>query len=508
MNLRQGKIVVAITFCLMWQVGSFTMANAQQTATKPEIAAVGRYERFRRVKVQVTGPNRLVGKTVAITEGGRQVAAAALAAEGQQAAAEMTLPMPARGKPYGPLTVAITGEVPIDLALPDADRQRREALNDANFAFHPAVFSGDRFPEGDFEQPNLIEDLIGSYTLAVKFYDRNYHEVSVPSKPGRYGAVVEIKGEDGTVTKRFQTIYRLAEAIDWRTAEIITGLQFPKGLGVDPAVAKEHEAQTKAVLKGILVDSFNHGSQAAALLAALSETVPGTVEVRGNRMWRAEAHWLFGLKRSLGLASYRYVLNLPPGYAKDQTKKWPLMIFLHGSGERGDDLEKVKVNGPPKLAAQGRALPFIVVSPQCPEREWWEPEEVNDLIDSVQAKYRVDADRIYLTGLSMGGFGTWETAIEYPDRFAAIAPVCGYGDPQEAAHITHLPVWAFQGAKDPVVSPIEHQKMVDALKASGGNVRFTMYPEAGHDCWTQTYDNEALYTWLLAHRRGSKEQQE
>ncbi len=200
--------------------------------------------------------------------------------------------------------------------------------------------------------------------------------------------------------------------------------------------------------------------------------------------------------------SAQYLIYLPKPYAEDKGVKWPLLLFLHGAGERGSDVNKVKAHGPPRLINEGKEFPFIVVSPQVPEGQWWDPEILNGLLNSVTKKYRVDKDRVYVTGLSMGGFGTWALAMAYPHRFAAIAPIAAGGDPTHIAEIRHLPTWVFHGAKDAIVSIDQDQKMVDALKAAGGDVRFTVYPEAGHDSWTETYNNPELYTWLLSHRRG------
>ena len=199
-----------------------------------------------------------------------------------------------------------------------------------------------------------------------------------------------------------------------------------------------------------------------------------------------------------------YLMFLPQDYGKEQGKKWPLMLFLHGAGERGSDVNKVKVHGPPKIVENKKDFPFILVSPQCPENKWWEPQEVIALLDEVQSKYKVDPDRVYLTGLSMGGFGTWETATQYPERFAAIVPICGGGRPYSAARLKNLPAWVFHGEKDNVVPIKRSEEMVDALKKAGGDVKFTRYPEAGHDSWTETYNNPELYDWFLKHTRGQK----
>jgi predicted peptidase len=198
-----------------------------------------------------------------------------------------------------------------------------------------------------------------------------------------------------------------------------------------------------------------------------------------------------------------YLLFLPDGYEKS-TEKFPLMLFLHGAGESGSDLAKVKVHGPPKIVETKKDFPFIVVSPQSPGRGW-DPNVLNALIDEAAEKYRVDKDRIYLTGLSMGGYGTWALATAYPDRFAAIAPICGGGNPVEASKLKDMPIWCFHGAKDNVV-PLERSKeMVEAVERAGNKqVKFTIYPEATHDSWTETYNNQEFYDWLLKQNRKNR----
>lgn len=195
-----------------------------------------------------------------------------------------------------------------------------------------------------------------------------------------------------------------------------------------------------------------------------------------------------------------YLLYLPDGY-DDSKDSYPLLLFLHGAGESGDDLSKVKAHGPPKLVEQGKDFPFIIVSPQSAGRGW-NPDALDALIDEVAANYRVDPSRIYLTGLSMGGYGTWSLAAAHPDRFAAIAPICGGGNPRDASKLKGLPIWVFHGGQDRVVPLERSQEMVDALKEAGADVKFTVYPEAGHDSWTQAYGEEELYDWFLKHRRG------
>lgn len=211
-------------------------------------------------------------------------------------------------------------------------------------------------------------------------------------------------------------------------------------------------------------------------------------------------------------ADVQYLLFLPKDYSAKADQKWPLLMFLHGAGERGTDIWKVAVHGPPKCVPQQPDFPFILVSPQCPEGQTWSSEILLGLLDEVSHTYAVDATRVYLTGLSMGGYGTWDLALSNPERFAAIAPICGGGEtikpllasPERARALKSLGVWAFHGGKDNVVPPEESERMVNFLKRIGvQEVKLTVYPEAGHDSWTETYNNPEFYQWLLNHRRST-----
>ncbi|MEZ4668964.1 MAG: alpha/beta fold hydrolase [Anaerolineae bacterium] len=209
---------------------------------------------------------------------------------------------------------------------------------------------------------------------------------------------------------------------------------------------------------------------------------------------------------SMGSRKLNYLLHLPPDYAQSHAKKWPIILFLHGMGERGnepDHLERLKKHGLPRMLESRGDFPFIVVSPQCPGESWWpyEVHALNAFLDDIVERYPVDLSRIYLTGLSMGGFGTWGLAAMYPHRFAAIAPICGGGIPAMAAALKDLPIWAFHGALDEIVPLSNSEKMVDALRALGANVRFTVYPDLMHDSWTVTYDNPELYSWFMENQR-------
>ena len=205
-----------------------------------------------------------------------------------------------------------------------------------------------------------------------------------------------------------------------------------------------------------------------------------------------------------------YLLFLPEGYDAKSAKRWPMIFFLHGAGERGTNISKVAVHGPPKIVKEKPDFPFIVVSPQCPEGEHWSNETLLALLNEVTRKYAVDKNRIYLTGLSMGGYGTWALGAAYPEKFAAIAPICGGGETiavllsgrEKKQALNTLGVWAFHGAKDKTVPLAESERMVEAMNKAGcQDVKLTVYPEANHDSWTESYKNQELYDWFLKHER-------
>jgi predicted peptidase len=201
-----------------------------------------------------------------------------------------------------------------------------------------------------------------------------------------------------------------------------------------------------------------------------------------------------------------YLLYLPPQYTAKQ--KWPLVVFLHGSGERGQDLELVRRTGLPEQIEQGERPGCVLVSPQCPASSRWNPKVVVTLIEHVCRSLPIDRDRVYLSGFSMGGFGTWATACYDPSRFAAIAPLAGGGDVSEAERLANLPIWAFHGAEDDVVSLSASEKMVEAVRTCGGNVKLTVYPECDHEmCCEKTYRDPRLLEWLLAQRRSPARKQ-
>jgi len=209
-----------------------------------------------------------------------------------------------------------------------------------------------------------------------------------------------------------------------------------------------------------------------------------------------------------------YRLLRPKDY--DPEKSYPLVLFLHGKGERGWDNEMQLINGVSELFASEDARakhPCFAVVPQCPaDDSWanWEPKAIGlskparaalDIVAALQKEFNIDSARLYIGGLSMGGFGTWEIITHYPNLFAAAFPICGGGDPGKAARLVKLPIWAFHGAQDNVVAPALSRNMIEAIKAAGGNRRYTEYPGVGHASWELAFKEPMLLEWLFAQKR-------
>jgi predicted peptidase len=227
----------------------------------------------------------------------------------------------------------------------------------------------------------------------------------------------------------------------------------------------------------------------------------------------------------IGTETYRFQVYVPKDWSKKQ--KWPVILFLHGAGERGDDgLIQTEVGIGTAIRRYSERFPAVVVFPQCRRNVWWtEPameEQALKTLDQSIKEFNGDAERTYLTGISMGGYGTWSIASKHPGRFAALAPVCGGiriparaqvpealknqpagADPyaETAKKIGQTPVWIFHGGDDSVVPPGESRKMTEALKAVNGDVRYSEYDKVNHNSWDKAYAEKELMTWMLGKRR-------
>ncbi len=221
---------------------------------------------------------------------------------------------------------------------------------------------------------------------------------------------------------------------------------------------------------------------------------PEEKSLKSNSMLTGDFNKVIG-----GDRYYQHLLYLPKDYYQTR-RRWPLVLFLHGVGNRGTNIEKVKTTGLPKMVDREKEFEFILVAPQGHKEEWWQTDHLIELLDEVISVYAVNTDRVYLTGLSMGGYGTWKLACEHPERFAAVVPICGGGPVEKACRLKDVPIWAFHGAKDEVVPLEKGQEMVNAVNACGGNAELTVYRYLEHDSWSATYDKKELYDWLLKHR--------
>lgn len=195
--------------------------------------------------------------------------------------------------------------------------------------------------------------------------------------------------------------------------------------------------------------------------------------------------------------NYPYLLYLPNEYAATTTS-YPLVIYLHGGSHRGNDLTKLNGYGLPALVEKGHDFPFIIASPQCPDGKFWSTDNwLEPLYDKLTTTYRIDKKRIYLTGISMGGYGTWQTAVAYPDKFAAIVPLCGgCDDSTQVCRIKNVPIWTFHGVADDIIPLSETERLVRRLEACKGDVTFTRLANEGHSI-QYLYEDKKIYDWLL-----------
>jgi predicted peptidase len=194
----------------------------------------------------------------------------------------------------------------------------------------------------------------------------------------------------------------------------------------------------------------------------------------------------------------QYLLYLPADYYQNTGKQYPILLFLHGGGETGTDIEKVKTHGPPRLINEGHNFPFIVLSPQNPrEQGFWDESILMGLLDKIENTHRIDPARVYLSGMSRGAYGAWRLAMSYPEKFACLIAICGVAPAYYSRWLGNMPVWVFHGDDDPVIPVSESDEVVKLMKERGQNIRYTRYSGTGHDAWTPAFETEELYHWML-----------
>jgi len=384
----------------------------------------------------------------------------------------------------------------------------RSAAADLDYRFITYVISDKQFPWGHLDQGRVISRSLFPVSVTTTFYNAKYQEVTEADSPGRYGAVVTIRLNGGVVEHRFITLYRMPSKVYLTGGNMNVSAQLPPGTGVDPAVLVKQGREIGEAIKDGFCGDDDTSPNVAILLAGLSETSPNDPPaVDRTDVFARDDNWWFGLRQRLGLIDpYRYLLDLPAGYDADPGRKWPLILYLHGGAQRGNDLQLVRASGLAGVIARGKQLPAIVVSPQMSSSAGWNHPLLFELLDEIGAKYRVDPDRVYLAGISAGGDMVWDLAEMQPERFAALITVAGEGDTKDAARIKDIPSWSFQGGKDTVVPPFMEIDMVNAVRQAGGHAHLTFFPDALHgESWDEAFATDALYPWLLAQKRGQPE---
>jgi Predicted peptidase len=259
-----------------------------------------------------------------------------------------------------------------------------------------------------------------------------------------------------------------------------------------------------ALLSGLLLLHTPAGaSETAAAAPVVTAAVPQQASARPT-----EKGFLL---RTITLddTEHRYIAFVPPSY--DPAKKWPVIVFLNGAGECGTDGFKQAAVGLGSAVMQNaEKWPYVILFPQKPTRQtrWLDHDAlVLGVLDKALSEWSLDPNRVYLTGLSQGGFGTWDIGSKHPERFAALAPICGgASNPAALAALKDMPIRVFHGEADPTV-PVERSKAaVEGVKAAGGgaNVTLTTYPGVGHNSWDKAYRDEGLWEWFLTHEKKAK----
>ena len=364
------------------------------------------------------------------------------------------------------------------------------------------IFSGDAFPKIDFLGKDLLKAALGPYAITTRFFDAGWTEVQKPTIAGRYGALVEIHFPNGVTDVRHLTLFKSATPYKPRNDPYQLQPQFPAAFGLSQALVEHEKWNVDDFLNTLLNGSYHNDEDYAVLVASAHDAEADPARWHGFSFWHIDEAWWTGLENKLGIyQEYQRLVRVPTGYDEKPEEKWPLILFLHGSGERGDDLNKLKDQGPLGYINHGHPLPFVVVTPQCPRRDWWSPEKLNRLVSQMELSYRIDPKRVYVTGLSMGGYGTFDLAACYPARYAAIAPLSGGADPDVADRIKSIPTWIFHGQDDDVVPARYSVDIADRLKVLNAEVKFTLLPGVGHGGWDKIYGDPALYEWFLQHSR-------
>ncbi|HEX4140539.1 MAG TPA: prolyl oligopeptidase family serine peptidase [Candidatus Methylacidiphilales bacterium] len=395
---------------------------------------------------------------------------------------------------------ASTSAAPVSVSSAplNPEQKRLDALKAQPLAVN-SVFSGDKFPKIDIFNRELVEAAVGPVTQSVRYFDAQWNEVTAPTGSGRYGAMATFTAGGGFTWTRRITLYKTPQPYSRPRNPYQVIVEFPPAFGIPPALALREYWNIRTAASRAFGEGDSGDDYLARTLAGLRDIAADPARWQGFSYYYIDRAWWAGLGRHLGEnQDYQYLSYFPPDYDKDPKHRWPLLLFLHGSGERGHDLKMLNKWGPLTWVGPAHPEPMIIIEPQCPDDEWWDPARLARLLDQVSAQYRVDPKRLYVTGLSMGGYGTLEFAAVYPQRVTALASLSGGEDPALAPRLKGIPSWFFHGAEDDVVPPSMSIDLAHALQKLGAPAELTLYPGVGHGTWDMTYNHPALYSWFLS----------
>jgi predicted esterase len=473
----------------------------------PAVSMSGRasYDGLRCTRATVVATREMAGKTVAVLADGKPIMHGALESSEGRSLASLSGPVPAAGTSWKQVEILVEGRLVDTIAMPDTALALDKARRNLKYVFPSYCFTGTEFPEGALADPVEAGNAFGAYAVSTTYYDAQFNCVTAADKPGRYGAMVEVRAQNGEIIRRFITLYRMPPDCDWKQIRFAVPIELP----VEMILAREASQDARSTLgfgDDRLIENFAEFPDSAIVLAWHAEMKPGAGATTWNSPWNANARWIHEVKRRTGtLTPLPYLVHVPDG---NEAMKRPAIFLLHGSGGRSVSMESLARNAVITYAKAHQDFPFAVVVPHCSgaNDQGWQVPLLDDLYDEVVAKYQIDPDRVYVMGESMGGFGTLSWVAAHPDRFAAVVPVCGAGNPREVGQYREVPAWVFHGAKDPAVPIRKSYEMVEALRQIHGRVRFTIYPDGGHVIWDDVYSAPELYAWMLRQARGRPEE--
>ena len=392
--------------------------------------------------------------------------------------------------------------------MPDTWDRRIALVRRAELHSH-ATFAEDTFPQPEFAEPGWIESLVGPFEIDARFFDNDYREVTRPDGPGRYGVVMTLRPTTPGVEPitRYMTLYRFAEHPDWTQWHDVT-LAPPASFGIDPDVAKAAAPALNDMAKWEMTDKIEHDFHGAAMFGVLANASPEDAPFEGrNEYWNLDEEWWLGLKRQLGRYEQPYLSYPPEGFDANANEandtadnKWPLILYLHGAPQRGEDLERLKTAALPAAMEAGLNVPAFVVAPQTQAGSFWVPARMNALIDDLIARYPIDPERVYLTGDNMGAFGVWFVASFYPQRFAAIAPVGGGGEVDLVGRIAQagVPIRMYHVPGENGQANGLIRSLRDTAREAGGQADVELLDVPPPRLSDAVYSGHDIYDWLLA----------